>query len=67
MVEETLCPECGGPMVSRKRKSDGQRFWGCATYPACTGTRNTDGEAPSDRDQYPSERQHAGDRDRWRR
>ena len=43
-MEETLCPECGEPMVSRANKTPGQRFWGCSNYPACKGTRNTDGE-----------------------
>ncbi len=67
------CPECGGKMVSRKRKSDGQRFWGCADYPRCKGTRNTDGEArrvldasSADETLSPSERARTNDRARWR-
>lgn len=72
-IEETLCPVCHGPMKSRANASTGQRFWGCADYPKCRGTRNTDGEAPTYRDRMndlddrsPSERQRDNDRGRWR-
>lgn len=36
------CPACGGPMVNRTARrgaNSGARFWGCARYPACGGTR----------------------------
>ena len=79
MIEETTCPECGGPMVSRNNTQTGQRFWGCRAYPSCRGTRNTDGEAagearhvggpvwPTDVvDQAPSDRARQHDRARWR-
>lgn len=36
------CPSCGSAMVrrvARRGTSVGQAFWGCSTYPACTGTR----------------------------
>ncbi len=36
------CPLCGSPMVLRTAKRGpraGNQFWGCATYPACKGTR----------------------------
>lgn len=33
------CPLCAGTMVARRRRSDGQAFWGCLGYPACGGTR----------------------------
>lgn len=71
------CPRCGARMISRKNRDTGQRFWGCSNYPACKGTRNTDGEAPRDtvpdaRDEEaeresgtPSDRQRANDRRRW--
>lgn len=36
-------------MVSRVQGATGQRFWGCKAYPNCKGTRNTDGDAPSER------------------
>jgi four helix bundle suffix protein len=52
------CPLCGKPMVirtARKGKSPGARFWGCASYPNCKGTRpaevpidGTDRSDPSD-------------------
>lgn len=73
-----LCPKCNGPMVSRANAKTGQRFWGCKAYPKCTGTRNTDGEAPTrensqrrpDREidgeeELPSERMRQRDRGRW--
>lgn len=47
------CPVCGGAMVSREQRIRNglrlegphtrQRFWGCRRFPACRGTRNTDG------------------------
>lgn len=68
------CPICGAAMVSRKQAATGQRFWGCSKYPACRGTRNTDGEAPrarpsveeEDAPRMPSDRQRDNDRSRWR-
>lgn len=36
------CPACGGTMVQRTARRGancGARFWGCARYPACGGTR----------------------------
>lgn len=70
MIENLTCPECEGPMTSRKNSTTGQRFWGCNSYPKCKGTRNTDGEAPQRHreaeDCLPSERQRANDRNRWR-
>jgi hypothetical protein len=29
---------CGEVMVERKRRKDGQRFWGCSTFPSCRRT-----------------------------
>ena len=37
------CPNCGGEMVLRTRKSDGSRFFGCRAYPRCHGTRPVKG------------------------
>ena len=34
------CPYCGGRMVLRTRKSDGAKFYGCASYPSCRGIVN---------------------------
>lgn len=47
--ENVRCPKCDGPMLSKKNHRTGQRFWGCAAYPKCNGTRDTDGNAPGDR------------------
>jgi DNA topoisomerase-1 len=32
------CPKCGAPMV--KRSGPRGKFWGCSTFPKCTGTRS---------------------------
>ena len=77
MIEEVICPDCGGAMVSRANRRTGQRFWGCGNYPACKGTRNTDGDARYDSEPSPeqdeeelnsrsSERWRENDRGRWR-
>lgn len=37
-----VCPRCGAEMVERNAKQGkfaGQRFWGCTTYPKCSGIR----------------------------
>jgi DNA-binding helix-hairpin-helix protein with protein kinase domain len=37
------CPTCGGAMVirtARRGRHSGTRFWGCAKYPICNGTRS---------------------------
>ena len=37
------CPKCGQRMVlrtARKGPHAGSRFWGCAAYPNCKGTRS---------------------------
>lgn len=75
MIENVKCPDCCGPMTSRKNNSTGQRFWGCNRYPTCKGTRNTDGDVPSGRhgqsglgdltDELPSDRLRKNDRGRW--
>lgn len=48
-IKNLECPDCGGPMVSRKNKSTGQRFWGCASFPECRGTRDTNGMSSDDK------------------
>lgn len=79
MIENVTCPECDGPMVSRKRKSDGARFWGCAAFPRCKGTRDVDGRSAREKvrgmsdEEYedrvmgvlPSDRARGNDRGRW--
>jgi len=37
--EETLCPDCNGPMISRSGKFG--VFWGCKKFPECKGTRDS--------------------------
>jgi ssDNA-binding Zn-finger/Zn-ribbon topoisomerase 1 len=31
------CPKCGSYTIQRFRKYDGDTFWGCSTFPRCTG------------------------------
>lgn len=33
------CPRCGHGMVERRNHRTGDRFFGCATFPTCKGTR----------------------------
>jgi hypothetical protein len=51
-IEDVKCPDCDGPMVSRK--SQYGVFWGCKKYPKCKGTRDSMGrtkeEAKLERD-----------------
>lgn len=32
------CPKCSGAMVRRINRVSKESFWGCASYPKCTGT-----------------------------
>ena len=34
------CPRCRGAMTVRHNRSSGAAFWGCTTYPRCTGKRD---------------------------
>lgn len=71
--ENVRCPTCDGPMVPRTGRHG--KFWGCANYPRCKGTRNSMGSAPNrfesgtdngrDQDETPSERWKNRDRRRW--
>lgn len=71
--ENVRCPECDGPMVSRK--SAHGVFWGCANYPKCRGTRNSMGDARNrfeseidhrrSDDEMPSQRWADRDKRRW--
>jgi len=45
--ENVKCPDCDGPMVSRK--SVHGVFWGCKDYPRCTGTRDNQGMSKKER------------------
>jgi len=46
--ENIKCPECKGPMSSRKGKNG--MFWGCNMYPVCKGTRDSNGESKRDKE-----------------
>lgn len=37
------CARCGKPLVERKRRSDGARFYGCSGFPKCRYTRPLEG------------------------
>ena len=34
------CPECGSSMLRKTRRDGTGTFWGCSTYPKCTGIVN---------------------------
>lgn len=40
-MPEKLCPNCGSPMVVRRSRF-GRLFYGCSTYPKCTGIVSID-------------------------
>lgn len=72
-MDENLCPDCGGKMVSRKNTATGQCFWGCKQFPMCRGVRDTDGNVRTrqtvqrgSEGDMPSDRQHGNDRGRWK-
>lgn len=46
-LENVKCPDCDGPMISRK--SSYGTFWGCKAYPKCKGTRDSQGRSRADR------------------
>lgn len=48
-LENLKCPKCKGPMKSRINRVTEQRFWGCADFPRCNGTRDTDGLSLEDK------------------
>lgn len=42
IADASACPKCGQPMLRRTAKrgvNAGSDFWGCSTYPKCSGTR----------------------------
>ena len=40
-VTDLKCPACDGSMVARKRRGeDVYSFYGCVSYPTCSGTRS---------------------------
>jgi len=38
--ELNFCGECGGLMLIKKAKDDGDKFFGCSNYPDCTNTES---------------------------
>ena len=40
-MPEKICPTCGSPMVVRRSRF-GRLFYGCSTYPKCTGILSAD-------------------------
>lgn len=63
--EETLCPECNGPMISRTGKFG--VFWGCKKYPECTGTRDSMGRSKQERAKERGEDYEKDDKDETNR
>lgn len=53
--EKLKCPICDGEMTPRN--SHFGKFWGCKSYPKCTGTRDVNGDSKDDR----ARRKHAYD------
>lgn len=49
-LENLKCPECSGPMVSRKNKQNDEIFWGCKNFPQCRGTRDNMGLSKRERE-----------------
>jgi ssDNA-binding Zn-finger/Zn-ribbon topoisomerase 1 len=43
-----VCPVCGGQMVLRTRKIDGNQFYGCKAYPRCNGSRDIEEQSEVD-------------------
>jgi ssDNA-binding Zn-finger/Zn-ribbon topoisomerase 1 len=39
-----ICPECGGHLVERTNRDDGNKFIGCSKYPKCTYVERDDEE-----------------------
>ena len=48
-VTTPVCPSCGGPMVLRKNRREGNNFWGCRRFPACRGTRDIESDSREQR------------------
>jgi len=66
-LQNVKCPECKGPMVSRKNHKDGSRFWGCKDYPRCKGTRDSMGMSKEDRQSLEGEGEDEEHPIRWDR
>lgn len=40
--EVRVCVSCGLPMIKRKRRTDGSKFWGCLGFQLETGCKRTE-------------------------
>lgn len=50
-LDEYLCPDCGGGMILRTNRQNGNKFWGCSKYPNCRGTRDENGLSKAEREE----------------
>lgn len=64
IYENVKCPYCKGTMIARKSLYG--HFWGCAQYPKCTGTRNSEGYSREEVESLKSESDE-GEDVRWDR
>lgn len=62
-IENVKCPECEGPMVSRKGIFG--TFWGCKDYPNCKGTRDSMGRSREERETEKDEDRNKERRGGW--
>ena len=53
MIENVKCPDCDGPMIPRNGQYG--KFWGCADFPKCKGTRDSMGRSKKDREDWKRE------------
>ena len=65
IYENVKCPDCEGPMISRTGKFG--TFWGCMKFPACKGTRDSNGRSKQDREEYKIKKESEERGDEWPR
>ncbi len=41
-IKEGICPRCGGKLVLRTSKKDGNQFYGCENFPKCRFTKRVE-------------------------
>ena len=46
--ETPECPDCEGPMVKRVNSQTDVKFWSCADFPRCKGSRSIEDEEDPD-------------------
>ena len=62
-ISDDRCPDCGAMMILRLNTRTKAQFWGCSTFPKCSGTREVDDEDGQPADEMPSDRYRRAD---WR-